>query len=322
MRSKLTFKTLGMTGIEVTEFCLGLLPMSPLQADLPDSECVKIIRKAVNLGVNFFDTAESYGSQPYMGKALQDNRDNLVIATKSTAETYDDMASSVERSLNELQTDYIDIYHLHGARPSIEIFEQRKGALQRLVDLKQQKVIRAVGVATHNVNVVKAAAERDDVDILYVLVNKKGMGILGGSTDDMVEAIKKAADHGKGLYVMKALAGGNLVSEYHEALEWARGLEGINSVSVGIVSEKELLQNLKQFGLKSPETDSVPAEINIKNKKLFILERLCTGCERCVEACPNDALYLEEEKAKVDRDKCILCGYCSNECPEFLIRLV
>ncbi len=322
MNSVLKQNMLGDSGLKVTDFCLGLLPMGPMQSNIPESECLDIIKKAMDLGVNFFDTAEGYRSQPYLGKALQGKRDDFVIATKSPAETYDEMALSVEKSLKELQTDYIDIYHLHSVRTSVEVFDKRKGALQKLVELKEQKVIRAVGIATHNVNVVNAAAGRDDIDIVFVLVNRVGLGIVDGTTEEMVAAIEKAAATKKGLYVMKALAGGNLLSEFHQALSWARALKGISSVAVGVVSVKELLQNLKQFGLKTPETETVDPEITIKNKRIFILERLCKGCGKCVETCPNEALFLEGEVAKVNHENCILCGYCSPECPEFIIRIV
>lgn len=322
MIRRLNQKLLGSTGIRVTEFCLGLLPMSPLHRDLPVEECIRIIRKAIDLGVNFYDTAESYRSQSYLGKALERNRSDIIIATKSMAETYDEMARSVEKSLTELQTDYIDIYHLHGARPSVEIFEQRKGALQRLVDLKLQKVIRAVGIATHNVNVVNAASERDDIDVVYALVNKAGLGIVGGTAKDMAEGIKKAVRRGKGVYVMKALGGGNLLPDFQEALQWARQLEGVSSVSVGVVSIKELLKDLKLFGLEVPETKGISTDIEIKEKRLLLLERFCTGCGNCVDTCSNGALSLVEGKARIEHNRCILCGYCSPECPEFLIRLV
>ena len=322
----LEHRRLGSTGLKVTEFCLGLLPMSPLQSKLPEETCVEIIRKALDLGVNFFDTAEMYGSQPYLGKALQESsgvtRREIVIATKSTAETSDEMARSVERSLAELDTDYIDIYHLHAARPSVEVFEQRKGALQRLLDLKRQKVIGAVGIATHNVHVAHAVAARDDIDVVFALVNKIGLGIRDGSVDEMVKGMKYAAQQGKGVYVMKALAGGNLLKDYQGALQWARQLEGIHAVSVGVVSLGELLQNLKLFGVETAETAGISTEAAVKEKKLFIFEHLCTGCGKCVETCPNGALFLEEEIARVDHEKCLLCGYCFPECPDFLIRLI
>jgi len=321
LKNMLQQNELGTTGLKVTDYCLGVLPMGPLQSGLPEKNCLEIIKKALDLGVNFFDTAEGYKTQPYMGQFLAKNRGDLVVATKSHAKTYDEMAASVEKSLTEMQTDYIDIYHLHCVKDGIEVFEERIGALQKLNQLKQQQVIRSVGMATHNVKVVDAAADRDDVDILFALVNRSGMGIVGGTTAQMVAAIEKAANAGKGVYAMKALAGGNLLSEYHDALSWARRLKGISSVSVGVVSIKELLQNLKHFGVRTPETEEVSSEITKKEKKLFILERLCTGCGACVEACPNEALFLEGEKAKVNHENCILCGYCSPECSDFLIRL-
>lgn len=317
MERELKKNTLGTTGLHVSEFCLGVLPMGPLQANLPAPECIKIIRRAQEEGVNFFDTAEFYRTQPYLGQALRGKRKDAVIATKSLARSYDDMARSVERSLEELQTDYIDIYHLHASRLSPDVFTTHSGALKCLVERKLANVIGNVGISTHNCKTVEKAAERDDIDIIFPILNSRGLGLIDGSVEDMVAAVAKASARGKGLYAMKALGGGNLLSDFYQALSWVRAVQGISSVAIGVVSEDELVMDLDVFRGKQINDGPLPAP-----KRLFIFTDLCKGCGTCIEICPNQALSFFEEKPGVDHSKCLLCGYCSGKCPQFAIRVV
>ncbi|MEW6662913.1 MAG: aldo/keto reductase [Bacillota bacterium] len=311
-------KKLGNTGLEVSEFCLGVLPMGPMQANLPPETCEAIIRRAVELGVNFIDTAEAYKTQGYIGQALKGFSSPVTIATKSHAETYDNMARSVEKALKELQRDVIEIYHLHAARVDLDVFQVRAGALKFLHEMKDQKVIKAVGISTHDVRVAGLAAERDEIDVLYPIINKAGLGILNGSIEGMLEAINLAASRGKGVYAMKALAGGSLLDRIEESINWVRAIEGIHAVSVGVVSQEELIADLKLFGVAGlPEVEAIPP----KSKKLFI-SRFCKACGTCVDECPNHALSIGDDKAVVDHNKCLLCGYCTPHCPEFAIRVI
>jgi len=323
LKPMLAQKKLGYSGLEVSEFCLGILPMGPLQADLPEKYCIGLIEEALELGVTFYDTAESYRTQSYLGSALDANpnkKESVVIATKSVAENHADMERSVNQSLEELKRDYIDIYHLHAARPPGDLFEQRRGALQCLQEMKQKGVIRAIGVSTHKPQIVSQAAERNDIDVVYPLINSRGMGIVEGAVDDMLKAIGKAHRAGKGIYAMKVLAGGNLIHQLEEAVNWVRNIEGMDAVSMGVVSEAELLYNLSVFN-QEEQAEKPPAPA-ARTKKLFIFHKVCIGCGNCVEMCPNGALSLVEEKARVEHEQCILCGYCSPVCPKFAIRLV
>ena len=319
MQNKLKMNILGQTGLVVSEFCLGVLPMGPLQANLPKEVCVGIIRKALELGVNFLDTAESYYTQPYIGEAIAGKREEVIIASKSMSKTYSEMYKSVENSLKELQTDYIDIYHLHTTRWPVEVLEERKGALQCLIDLKKEKVIKSIGLATHNCETLQAAIERDDFDVVFPIINKIGMGIAGGTLHDMINRISSAYKKGKGIYAMKALAGGNLITEIKESFDWVRNIEGISSVAVGLISEDELLYDLEMFGIEG--LNIKPAK-SPKIKRLFITKTLCKGCSECVEICPNGALSVKDGMAAVEHEKCILCGYCSPICSRFAIRIV
>lgn len=315
----LTKRVLGKTGLNVTEFCLGLLPMGKLQANLPEEECVAIIQTAIEHGVNFIDTAESYGTQPFLGKAIQGKRADLVISTKSTAEDYDAMARSVEKSLQELGTDYIDLYFLHSVRAGKEVFIKRAGALDFLLKMREEKVIKAVGIATHHVEVLNLAARRDDLDVAFPIINKIGLGIIGGNSVDMLAAIKKVKDSGKGLLAMKALGGGNLIDDVEGSLQWVRDIQEMDAVAVGVVNEKELLQNLHYFGVTGIAPHLRQAEG--KKKRLYV-SRFCEGCGNCVKMCANDALTIIDGQAVVDLEKCLLCGYCSPACPKFALRII
>ncbi|MCL5981095.1 MAG: aldo/keto reductase [Firmicutes bacterium] len=312
---QMKYNNLGKTGLTVSELCLGLLPMGPLQADISKNKSMEIIKYALAGGINFFDTAEMYRTQVYLGEVLRNVRSQVVIATKSTASSYDGMAEAVERSLQELSTDYIDIYHLHAARPGREVFTDRSEALRCLHHYKHQGVIRAVGLATHNRETVEAAVVRDDIDVVFALINKQGFGLINGTVKEMTQSMARAAASGKGVYAMKALAGGNLISQFTAAINFVRALEGVSALAVGMVSEQEVRNNIRLFSgqeIEEPQT---------KDKRIRIYSFVCEGCSACVEACHSDAIKLVEGKAQVDHHKCLLCGYCGSVCPVFAIRV-
>jgi len=170
------------------------------------------------------------------------------------------------------------------------------------------------------VGIVRRAAEINEIDIIFPIINKLGMGIIGGSVDDMVKAISEALKAGKGLYAMKALAGGHLIDQLEESFNFVRNIKGISSVAVGMVNQKELELNLKIFN-----DEEIPQELltkKLKPHKRLIILSFCKGCGNCGKTCPNNALSLENGKAVVDHKLCILCGYCNPACPEFAIRLI
>lgn len=312
--------SLGKTEIKVTELCFGALPIGPLQSNISVEKGAKLIRAALKGGINFIDTAEAYETYSHIRKALEGYNGEVIIATKSSAETYKKMEQSIKDALESLNRTYIDIFLLHAARVTPSVFEERAGALKCLNDYKAKGVIRAIGISTHVMEIVSRAAEVKEIDIIFPIINKLGMGIIDGSVDDMVKAISGAHRVGKGLYAMKALAGGHLIDQLEESFNFVRNIKGISSIAVGMVNQKELELNLKIFN-----DEEIPQELltqKIKpGKRLFILS-FCKGCGTCVKTCPNNALSLENGKAVVDHKLCILCGYCNPVCPEFAIRLI
>ena len=309
---------LGQTGIEVTELCFGALPMGPMQKNLDPEYGAKIIAKALKGGINFIDTAQAYKTYLPIKKAIEQTNIVPVIASKSNAPEYGEMQNAVGEALEALGLKKIDIFHLHAARGDLNLFKTRAGALKALLELKEKGTIRAVGVSCHSAEVISLAAEVKELDIVFPLINYKGMGIIGGTLQEMEKAIKKCANAGKGIYLMKALAGGNLLEEYGKALTYVRSL-GEYPISLGMVSEEEVDYNISYFNSENTSGFSNPT-IKGSRKKYQVVQRACLCCKKCIETCASGAISLVDEKVSINTDKCIICGYCVPVCPNLAIR--
>jgi aryl-alcohol dehydrogenase-like predicted oxidoreductase len=315
-------RTLGNTGIAVSELCFGVLPMGPLQYGLSPEEGGFLIREAVERGVSFLDTAQAYRTYPHIRHAfdmLPDDGQHVVVSTKAHAKTYREMEDAIEEARRELGRDVIDIFLIHAAREDSKVFVDRRGAIDCLVDMKARGRIRAAGVSTHSVDVVRVARDMAELDIIFPIINAAGLGVLNGTRDEMAQAIDDAAKAGKGLFAMKSLGGGNLLTDRKSALDYVRGLPGISSIAVGMVTRDELDMNIRLFN-----DEEVPSDLaeRTRRQKRLIVQPFCVGCGACVNTCPNSAMTLVEGKAVNDKSKCILCGYCAPVCPQFAIRLV
>jgi aryl-alcohol dehydrogenase-like predicted oxidoreductase len=149
------YTTLGRTGLKVSVAGLGCGGPSRLgMRDDPQSasHAVSIVEQAIDLGVNFIDTAQNYGTEPVVGKAIAGiGRDKLVISTKKTLPPADhsnpeqEVFKGLEQSLKALGTDHIDVYHLHGVEPKDYQFAKNK-LMPAMRRLKEQGKIRFIGV--------------------------------------------------------------------------------------------------------------------------------------------------------------------------------
>ncbi len=314
------YNTLGNSGIRVSELCFGVLPMGPLQANTSVQDGAKIIRSGLNSGINFLDTAQGYKTYPYIKEALTGYEKEVVIASKSYAVGYKEMEEAVWEACRDLGRDYIDIFHLHAPREDKNVFQKRAGALSALVDLKKKGIIRAVGISTHALEVVEKSAEIDEIDIVFPIINMIGLGIIGGTVEEMIQAIKKVYHCGKGIYAMKVLAGGYLIKKIEEAISFVRGIKELQSIAIGMIHIRELEINLKIFENQKINQEELIKE-DFARKRLFV-SSFCEGCGTCVKFCPNQALSLKEGKAVVDYRLCLTCGYCVPHCPIIALRIV
>ncbi len=146
-------RELGQTGIEVSAYCLGTMMFGPVGN--PDhDECIRMIHRALDAGINVVDTADVYGyseTEVIVGKALEGRRDEVVLATKVNGRMGEGpnrhgssrrwIIAEVEHSLRRLRTDYIDLYQIHHPDPRTDIEE----TLSALTDLVRSGKVRAIG---------------------------------------------------------------------------------------------------------------------------------------------------------------------------------
>jgi L-galactose dehydrogenase len=151
------YRPLGKTGLSVSVAGLGCGGNSRLGLGRGGSvdDCVAIVRTAVDLGVNFLDTAEAYGTEEIVGAAARSyDRDKLVISTKAifnTSDTGESVTRRVEASLKRLGLDYVDVFHFHAVSPAA--YEHHHDALApALVRLKEQGKVRHVGITETSPN--------------------------------------------------------------------------------------------------------------------------------------------------------------------------
>ncbi len=309
---------LGKTGIKVSRMCFGALVIGPLQKNMTVSEGASVIRSALERGVNFIDTAELYETYGHIKQALAGLPERPVVATKSYAYTAQGAAASVEKARRGLDADVLDIFMLHEQETRLTLRGHRE-ALEFYLNEREKGRISAVGVSTHNVEVVRAICDMPEIDVVHPLVNVSGIGIGDGTIDDMLSAVKAAFDCGKGVYSMKPLGGGNLLKSYDEGLDFVLGLPFIHSIAIGMQSKDEVEMNILKFeGKDIPERLK---EAAASRKKQLHIDYWCEGCGRCMERCAQKAISIEGGKAVASPEKCVLCGYCASVCPQFAIKI-
>jgi len=310
------YRFLGNTSIKVSRMCFGSLTIGPLQRNLPLAEGSSLIRTALEAGVNFIDTAQLYRNYSYIREALRGWSHEVVIATKSYAYTAEMMRDALEEARRELDLDQIPIFMLH-EQESEHTIRGHWPALEYLLNAKVKGKVKAVGISTHYVQGVLGALKYPEIEVISPLINLSGIGIQGGSRDQMLNAIQQAAAQGKGIFAMKPLGGGHLIAEQKAAFDFLLELPYIDSIAVGMKNEQELNRNLAYFN-GEPVAEF---ELEQTERKLHI-DDWCLLCEKCVKACPNHALTKTPTEIAVDPEKCVFCGYCGAACPEFAIKVI
>ncbi|MGI6226823.1 MAG: aldo/keto reductase [Peptococcales bacterium] len=313
------YRYLGTTDILVSRLCFGSLTVSPLQANLSLEEGAKIIEHALDLGINFIDTAEIYNNYSYLKQVQTQTKKDLIVATKSYSYTKEMMKISLEKARKGMDRDIIDIFLLH-EQESIHTVKGHWEALEYLLTAKAKGIVRAVGISTHHIKGVEAAIEVPEIEIIHPIVNYCGLGILDGGIDTMLDRLKQAKELGKGIYGMKPIGGGNLISDALEALHWAINRPELHSVAVGMQSIAEVETNIAILEGKTPPSEYFT--ILQKKKRKLHIEDYCEGCGSCILKCSQKALEIVNNRVRVDQDKCILCGYCGAVCPNFSIKII
>lgn len=311
--------TLGRTGITVNFHAFGALPIQ--RAD--NETAVKILRKAYDGGMRYFDTARGYSDSEYkIGLALADVRKDIILATKTFSSTPEVFWKDLETSLSNLKTDYIDIYQFHNPAVCFKPGDGT-GMYEAMQQAKSQGMIRHISITNHRMHVALEAVRSGLYDTLQF-----PFSYLSDSKD--IELVKLCREHNIGFICMKALAGG-LIARGDAACAWLSQFDNVLPIW-GIQNERELDEFLS-YGTEPPKmTPEMKALIETDRKQLG--GNFCRGCGYCMPCpakieipmcarmslllrrAPTAAWITPEWQEKMRRiEDCIDCGQCKSHCP-------
>ena len=308
---------LGKTGLEVSRVGFGVLPLQRVSMDMAK----RILVKAFENGINFFDTARAYSdSEEKIGNALSSVRKQIILATKTHAGDRETFRRHLETSLEKLKTDYIDIYQFHNPKKLPVLGDE---LYEAMVEAKKKGYIRHIGVTNHSLENARFAVQSGLYETLQFPLNHI-------STPSELELALSCREKGVGFIAMKALSGG-LITNAETAFGFLWQYPHIVPIW-GIQREEELDQFI---GLeKNPPAMTKSLEEKIEADRRELTGSFCRGCGYCLP-CPanipiSDAARMkfllrravyqnfitDEWQEKMNRiEDCIGCNQCASRCP-------
>jgi len=256
-------RILGRTGVEVPIIGFGTGSLFQRAYQNRDDEAVQLLNHAADLGITWFDTAHIYGiegwSEKTVGRVLKTRRKEIFVTTKIRGNKYDEIMRQLEISLKRLQTDYIDLLHVHWLRPDeVDILGEKGYSVETYYKLREQKVVRFIGVSSHDQPVqMKRFIERYDFDCVQLVLNAATLGVLEPGwrlapevSSPSFEAITvpAAQKNTMGIIAMKTLGYGHLLAngpdkaDAQTLIRYAWSLP-IASAIVGMTSTENVEQN-------------------------------------------------------------------------------
>ena len=311
--------TLGSTGITVNKNGFGALPIQRISHE----SSVDILRRAYEAGIDFYDTARFYtDSECKLGEALSDVRENIYIATKTAAQNADEFWKDLNTSLNNLKTDYIDIYQFHNPAVCPKPGDG-SGLYEAMQQAREQGKIRFIGITNHRLAVAGEAIESD----LYATLQFPFSYL---TTEKELELVRACAAHGMGFIAMKALAGG-LINNSAAAYAYLAQFDHVLPIW-GVQRENELDEFLNYIDCPPLLTAELQTVINKDRQEL--IGSFCRGCGYCmpcpvgieINSCARMSLMIRRapqaaqltDKAQAMMKKiedCLHCGKCKAKCP-------
>ena len=245
----------GNTGLQVSRLSIGTGTNGwghrSEQTALGLQGLADLLRQGFDLGVNFFDVADQYGSHPHVARALKDiPREKVVIATKTGSRNPNRVKKDIDRFLVELNTDVIDIVLLHFMTQAN--WPQRYAdAMDVLTRAKEKGKIRAVGVSCHGFGALRAAAETPWAEVVLVRINYAGVK-MDDTTQKVVPVISQMYSSGKAVYGMKVLGCGRLSHDVNKAVAYVLELGTVYSMTIGTSSHAQLQENVNHINALAP----------------------------------------------------------------------
>ena len=264
-------RNLGRTGHKVSLFSLG--GESALDKPNHRDVAIPIIERALDLGVNYLDTAPWYGrperwSQRYIGEVMKHRRKEAYLATKTHDRTYDGSMRLLEESLRLLQTDHVDAWQLHRlSYPSDndEVFG-KNGAMKALLEAREQGVVRYLGITGHtDPEVLMEAMRRFDFDQILMAFNAADPHHLSFTAKLLPMAVEKRM----GIIGMKVCARGRLLEKIsmREAMDYVLSYP-VSTVIVGCDSIAQLEENVELARTHIPISAQQMAALHERTKPI------------------------------------------------------
>ncbi|MGD1861379.1 MAG: aldo/keto reductase [Leptolyngbyaceae cyanobacterium] len=239
-RSQLTMPVLGLGG-----------SASPLSRAGAEAEAIALIEQAYDGGIRYFDTAANYGpSEERLGKVLPAVRSEVMIGTKTSRRDRDEAWRELERSLQRLNTDYIDLWQFHAITYDWDVdtlLDEQQGAIKAATEAKEQGIIRAIGVTGHNNPAIFVKAlNRYPFDTALIPINAADRHTAQPFIDQVLPV---AQQHNTGIIGMKVPAYGRLLqpgilSGMAEALGYALSQPQVHCCIVAADTSEQLTENL------------------------------------------------------------------------------
>lgn len=311
--------TLGKTGITVPQNAFGALPIQRVDKET----AVKLLRRAYEGGMRFFDTARAYSdSEEKVGEAFEGMRDKVYIATKTGAKTPEEFWEHLETSLKNLRTDYVDLYQFHCAdqcyRPG-----DGTGMYECMEEAKRQGKIRHIGITAHKLYIAEEIVRSG----LYETLQYPFSYLSSKREEELVENCRKAD---MGFIAMKGLAGG-LINRSDAVMAFMSRFEQVLPIW-GIQRETELEEWLGYMKDTPALTEETAAFI--EKEKQELTGDFCRGCGYCmpcpagimINQCarmslmlrraPSSAWLTPEMQAEMKKiEGCLECRQCVEKCP-------
>lgn len=311
--------TLGSTGITVPQNAFGALPVQRVNLE----QAVCLLRRAYEGGMRFFDTARAYSdSEQKLGAAFSEMRDQVYLASKTQAKTPEKFWADLNKSLEMLQTDYLDIYQFHCAS-QVYAPGDGTGMYECMLEAKAQGKIRHIGITAHQIGVAEEAIASGLYETLQF-----PFSYLSSEREQALAAKCKEAN--MGLIAMKGLAGG-LITNAKAAMAFMLQFDSVLPIW-GVQREKELEDWLSFMEQEPKMTEEIRAFI--EKEKTELVGEFCRGCGYCmpcpagiqINTCARMSLMLrrspsarwleppmQAEMKKIEN--CKNCGACKKKCP-------
>jgi predicted aldo/keto reductase-like oxidoreductase len=315
------YRRLGKTGLNVSVIGFGGIPVQRISS----LEASRLVNRALDLGINFFDTARAYtDSEAKLGPVLRERRSEVYIATKSLARTRAEMEADIEKSLKTMGLESIDLYQVHNVKDpeTMDQILNPGGAMEALRAAQKGGVVKHIGLTSHIKNMVLNAIRQEVFTTVQFPFNAT-------ETDGAEEILQAARQNNVGVIVMKPLGGGSFTNAA-QALRFILEYP-VTTVIPGMDSLDQVEENAAIGGSPEPLTDDERSQLMAAVAKLGAT--FCRRCEYCLPCAQGidipgvfllDGYYVRYNlkdwararyRNMVKTDACLQCGECEERCP-------